>query len=356
MLNATTYVQGRRIVEKLKKRFAQLRGRRKTTYVWDRVPHYRKMWHEAARRAGLELVDLDTDVWDIRGADGTVHTRINNCYVELDDPVTLYAAGNKSVTYALLQADDLPVTAHASFSLDSIDTARRFFEANTGPFVVKPASGTGSGIGVTTHLRTFDECLKAAALASLYCATLIIERFVVGEVYRVLVLDGSALSVVRRTGLRVTGDGSKTLADLISAQHPEVWHSRHNDIDLATTLELQGLDFSAAIAAGKSVLIKTVAEHYDDNLEIRTVYNEDVTGQVCDDVIRVAERASELVRSEFCGVDMIILDSSQPLAGGNGVIGEINTTPGLHHHQGLPGSDAGHDVVDKVLSHILSKQ
>lgn len=349
----TLQIKVRRLVEKLKKMFSSYFGRKKTTYVWDRVSYYKDIWQRAANDEKLQFVALADDVWELRNSENRCVTRINNCYVELDDPVTLHIAGDKVLTYSLLAEAGIAVAPHATFTLDSLHLLREFIDTQSGPFVIKPASGTGSGIGVTTHIDGYSKCVKAAVLASLYCKTILVEQFIPGEVYRLLFVNGELVSAVRRTGLRLEGDGKSSIAQLVSAQHPEIASSWPNDLDLQATIRTQGFTESTIPPAGDRPLIKSVTESYRDNIEIRTVYTEDVTEELCSDIVEDARRTSQVLRSEFCGVDLILLDPQKPLRDGNGVVGEVNTTPGLHHHYKLSGSNTRPDAAVVVLRHIL---
>jgi len=359
MLFERKYVRAWRYLLKFQKLFKEIFGITKTTYVWNRVPYYKKLWIEAAEQCDLKLIALAEDVWEMRDSSDECVCRIVNCYVELDDPVTLHIAGDKELTYNLLTDAGLPVAEHAVYTLDTLDKLKEFTSNTTGPYVIKPASGTGSAIGVTTHLDNHDQCLQASALASIYCNRILIERFVPGEVYRLLFLEQELVSAVRRRGLSVVGDGEKSLKELVADQFPEelsgvnkdLWNS---DADLATTIGLQGLQGSSVIESGCSVLAKSVSDTTTDNVEIRTVYTEEVTDTISDAIVQQCRKACVTLRSNFCGVDLILLDPTAPLGKGNGVIGEINTTPGLHHHYNLPGSNRSEDAATTVLKTLLN--
>lgn len=354
------YVRARRIVGRISKLVERLVGRKKTLYVWDRIPYYKKMWEAAAARNNLKFEALSNEVWELTATDGR-RTRIHNCYVELDDPVTLYIAGDKTLTYALLSSDNLPVPPHAEFSIDDLTPLTLFVDRYPGPFVVKPASGTGSGLGVSTHLYTLRECLAGAALASLYGRKLLIEQFVAGEVYRLLFVEGRFVNAVRRRGVHVVGDGQSTLEQLIVkryAAEPALGRYRgwSADIDLTATTAVQQLRRDTVPRSGDDVLVKSVAGDYSSNLEVRTVYTEDVTEEVAPELIEEGRRAAAALGSQFCGVDMIAMNCRQSLARTRGVIGEINTTPGLHHHYDLESSNRGDGVVDAVLTLLMSRK
>ncbi|UCE25328.1 MAG: hypothetical protein JSU74_04595, partial [Candidatus Zixiibacteriota bacterium] len=67
-------------------------------------------------------------------------------------------------------------------------------------------------------------------------------------------------------------------------------------------------------------------------VEVRTVYNETVTDAVSDSMVKAAEKAAGIIGSRFVGVDFIVTDGSVSLEESGGIINELNTTPGLHHH------------------------
>ena len=348
----------RRAMLRLVKVFERLLGRQKTLYVWDRVPFYRDMWQQAAGRHGLELSSLGDEIWELC-RDGHCVSRINNCYVELDDPVTLHVAGDKEATFRLLERAGLPVAPHAVFTLDETDRLRDFMASCGGPYVVKPASGTGSGLGVSTHLYSQRDCMTAAALASLYDSRIIVEKFIPGEVYRFLFIGGVFTSAVCRRGVRVTGDGVNSFEQLVRRELESRgiggFRELDRDIDLKATMVAQGLSLSDVPAPGTVSLVKSVAQKYSDNQEVRTIYTDDVTTEVGSRLIADARNACVALRSDFCGVDLITTDPSRPLAESAGVIGEINTTPGLHHHYSLRGSSGGDHVVDAVMALLIRR-
>lgn len=344
-----------RILYRIRRELAQRFSKPRTLYVWQRVPYYRQLWQEACDLCGFTLVELKQDTWEVQ-RDGQQLTRINNCYLELDNPVTLDTAGNKPLTYQLLERHGLPVAAYRSFQLDDLAPMYDFIDAHSGPFVVKPGYGTGSGIGVTTHLRGRDSCRRAAVLASLHCPELLIEQHVPGEVYRLLYLGDRIIAASRRKGLWLTGDGAATLLMLYMSERPDdveaaVWQQ---DPDFIHTIELQGLSLDQVVKGGERVLVKSVSAITDSMSEVRTVYDEDAFASLAPAIIADAERAAQTLRSEFCGIDIITPDPTRSLAEAGGVIGEVNTTPGLHHHHGLH-RNAPH-IGATVLQYIVEKQ
>lgn len=303
-------------------------------YVHDRVSEYRNMWKNAAEKVGARFTTLAGSVWELELNGKT--TRILNDKLEFDDPVALEIAGMKPLVYQLFAEQGLCVPEHQVFQLKDWNRAAEFLKRHPKGCVVKPANGTSSGQGVTTHVQTEREVKAASILASLYCSELLIEPMIPGECYRLLVLDGEMIHAVRRKGPGLTGDGVSTVGNLLSIENER----RRNrgeycldiDRDCLFTLGYQGLSLESTPACGQIFLIKSVNDPRRKQVEVRTVYNETVTGLVCDALKKNAESAAKILKSRLVGVDFITPDPTVPLEKSGGVINEVNTTPGLHHH------------------------
>jgi D-alanine-D-alanine ligase-like ATP-grasp enzyme len=332
----------------------------KNIYVWKRIPMYKEIWESAATQISAQFLELGEGIWEIRW--GNQRTRISNHMVQLDDPVILDLAGNKPFCYWLMKNNDLPIPDYLTFRVNELIKARRFMEKNSGLFVIKPAIGTSAGMGVTTHIQSFQECCRAVALASLYCNEIIIERLVPGECYRFLILDGKMIHASRRSGIRVKGDGRSTISQLLQEENKRRkklygGHSlrpMHYDVDLIHTLQAQELSIEFVPKKEEHVLVKSVDCPFKTNVEVRTVYNENVTNLICPDLKGQAVKAAMLLNSKFAGVDVITHDPTVSLEKSGGVINEINTTPGLHHHYNLINNQDLSPAVH-VLGYLLRR-
>ena len=115
----------------------------------------------------------------------------------------------------------------------------------------------------------------------------------------------------------------------------------------------QELTIESVPDAGRNVLVQSAYAPLEKNVEIRTVFDEDATEQIGSELRDQAARAVQALGSSFAGVDVITLDPSLPLGKAGGVINEINTTPGLHHHYGLAGGRGGVAPAVRVLDRLL---
>jgi cyanophycin synthetase len=352
---AASLLSLQRKILKLRKLVVDWAGLSGQIYFEHRVAEYRSLWREVARSRRGTFTELAPDLWEI-AVDGQ-RVRILNHELEFDNPVTLGLAGRKTVVHRLLGAAGLAVPEHAAFSLDRLDEAGRFVKAHPRGCVIKPAGGYG-GKGVTTHVRHVREVRRAALLASLYDAELLIEAQIPGECFRLLVLDGRMVHAVCRRGPRLRADGISTVRRLLDAENARRQAASlpavEVDRDCRFTLESQGLTLDARPEKGRVLLIKSVADAGRKFREVRTVYNCAVTDLICPSIRRDAETAARLVGSDFLGVDVITPDPSVPLHESGGVINEVNTTPALHHHYDVE-REPFPEVAVLVLEALLRK-
>lgn len=326
-----------------------------TDYIWDSASPYRDLWTQTAQSAGADIEEIYEGIWLV-SKDGK-KCRIANHLVELDNPAVLKVAGNKWLTHTLLRKSGLPTPDYKAFEINQPERLREFVTLNSGMFVVKPAVGSSSGLGVTTHLKGYAECCKAAALASLYGRLILVENLVAGEIYRLLVLDGEVISASRRDGKIVVGDGASSVRDLLLRdfrRHGSKMPNLSSDRDLEAMLIAQGLGLDSVPPENQRLVVKALLDPVPKAAsEIRAAYTTNVTDLICEEIQDAAVRACAAIGSRFAGVDVICFDPTRPLADTGGVIVEVNTTPGLHHHYGLRGGSAGLDPARKVLAAVL---
>ena len=344
-----------RSVWRLIRHYRRSAGKEAVREMSTMIPFYKGIWQEAANWVNADMTELGKGVWSI--GLGNNRTVIDNFKVQIDDPVVLGIGGDKALCHRLLMQQGLPVPEHQVFDMSHLEKARQFMEKHEGSlFVIKPSRGTSGAKGISTHVRSFRECRFSSALASLYGRDIIIERFIPGESYRLLILDGKMILASRRRGLRIAGDGRSTIRALIEGENER---RRHNgtpgirpDRDFHITLRAQGLTGDSVPEAGVEVLVKGCDLSMEKGSEVPTRFTESVTGLMCNDLERVAVQAARIIGSRFAGVDIITLDPSIPLSQSKGVINEINTTPGLHHHYHLINQENPPPAV-YVLKHLL---
>jgi cyanophycin synthetase len=221
------------------------------------------------------------------------------------------------------------------------------------PLVIKPVSGN-HGRGITTNIHTLEDAIVAFHAAKEVSKTVIVERFITGDDYRLLVIDFKLVAAAKRTAAHVVGDGVSTvqqLVDLVNSDprrgygHEKVLTQiTINDLTLGI-LEDQGLTVDSVIPKGQFLKLKDTA-----NLSTGGTA-EDVTDVVHPYNIFMAERIARIIDLDICGIDIMTTDIGQPLPETGGAVLEVNAGPGFRMHlspsEGLPRNVAGH-VIDML--------
>ncbi|HEX8135722.1 MAG TPA: acetate--CoA ligase family protein, partial [Actinomycetes bacterium] len=145
---------------------------------------------------------------------GVYQQRIRATMTSRTGSLAVDLAGDKEQTNKLLAAAGLPVPRAASVRSQEEAVAAA---ARVGfPVVVKPLDGN-HGRGVQLDLRSEEEVAAAfpAAQAEARRGWVVVESYVGGNDYRVLVIGGKMVAVAERVPAHVIGDGSKTVAQLV---------------------------------------------------------------------------------------------------------------------------------------------
>jgi cyanophycin synthetase len=317
---------------------------------------YDRVWRSAAAAVGAEVQARPGGFLEIRR--GEQGTRVRGSLLPLDDPVTLELAGDKPLVHTVLAEAGLPVPEHVVIGAGDDAAAVEFIE-RAAPCVVKPAFGSGRGAGITGFVSSADEFQRARLRALRYDAQrLLVERQALGDEYRVLVLRGEALGVVRREPPHVVGDGRSTVRELVAAENARraeaagaagVW-AIDVDLDMLFALRRQGLDLSAVADAGRRVRVHAGSSQGSEReAHVVAVGDASVRG-----IVDAGRRAAAAIGSEFASVEIITPDAGADLGAAGGVILEINTTPGIAQHYLV--SDHAHiePVAELILERLLS--
>jgi cyanophycin synthetase len=218
------------------------------------------------------------------------------------------------------------------------------------PVVVKPYDGN-HGRGVFTNLNSQEEIASAYAVADEEGSGVLVERFVVGNEHRLLVVGGRMVAAARGEPAWVVGDGEHSIEDLIDLQiNTDPRRGRGEDcplnpvrLDSAARLEIarQGYEAGSVPAAGRRVLIQR-----NGNVAF------DVTDRVHPEVSHAVTLAARVVGLDVAGVDVVAEDISRPLQAQRGAIVEVNAGPGLLMHL-KPADGEPRPVGRAIVDHLF---
>ena len=261
-------------------------------------------------------------------------------------------AGDKDKTKTILGFHGVPVPAgDVTRDLDeAIEIANRI----GWPVVVKPLDAS-KGRGIVTNINNEAELRVAFEEAKRHRQLVVVERYLTGKDFRLLVINQRFVAAAERVPAHVIGDGEHTIAQLveIANQDPRrgVGHEKvltRITLDAATLrlLERRGLTAGSVPPRGELVQLKTTANLSTGGTSI------DVTDRVHPANIELAERIACLVGLDIAGIDVVAPSIETPITDNGGGIVEVNAAPGFRMHlaptEGKP-RPVGEAVVDMLF-------
>lgn len=339
--------QGLRLLE-----FAAWRDRLR--FAGLKRAYYSTLWATAAGTVGARC-----EPWNfgfLRISRGSVATIVRDSELRLDDHLTLELLGNKLLTFELLKERGLATPRHVRFSLGNLKPALDLMAETGRPIVVKPLAGTGGGNGVTTGITGVPDLVRAAIAAAGHDPDLLAEEQLEGHCYRLLYLDGILIDAIRRDPPRLTGDGRRSIAALARAETAARLQARptiamsplHLDRDARAYLKAQELAPRSILGPGQRIVVKRAVNQNS------AAENHVVMTTVHPSTVALCSKLAKDLSIRFAGFDIIARDIARPLAPANGLIGEINTTPALHHHELVASPRAPGWVAAQILDHLFS--
>ena len=261
-------------------------------------------------------------------------------------------AGDKYMTKLLLERAGIPTPRGTVVNSEeqAVEAARRL----GGAVVVKPCDAN-QGKGVSLNLHGDEEVRQAYRLASCYSSRVMVEEYIVGRHYRLLVVGGKLVAAARRLPAMVTGDGVHTIAELIEIENRNPRRGRGHarpqtrlkvDAVALAVLAKQGKTLEDRPKPGERVLLR-------ENANLSTGGSAwDVTFKVHPFNAALAERAASIIGLDIAGVDLVTPDLKLPLETGKGALIEVNAAPGLRMHL-YPSRGRGSNVARAVVDSLF---
>lgn len=220
--------------------------------------------------------------------------------------------------------------------------------------VIKPVDGN-QGRGVTVNIKNEKEAILAYNIASKINKKVIVEKYIEGKDYRVLVVNGKVCAASLRVPPFVTGDGVHSIKELIDIENmnPQRGYGHEKPltkiiVDDVTINYLKSLNLSLDYIPSKNEII-----YLRQNANLSTGGTaKDCTDIIHPDNINYAIRAAEAVGLDIAGVDICTKDISKPISLNNGAVIEVNASPGLRMHTN-PNSGKSRNVAADIIDYLF---
>jgi len=306
---------------------------------------------DAATERKIPFIRL-TDGNLVQLGHGARQRRIWTAETEHTSAIAEGIASDKDLTNRLLASCGVPVPEGQMAG--SAEEAWEAAEDIGLPVVVKPYDGN-HGRGVSVNLSTRADVEAAYRLASRKgeSKNVLVESFIRGNEHRLLVVGKRLVAAAAGESLWVTGDGRSNIIELVDSQintDPRRGSSEdaplnaiapEHGAEIILELQRQGLTAHSVPAEGAKVLIQP-----NGNVAY------DVTDQVHPETAALATLAARVVGLDIAGIDLVVDDIAQPLAGQGGAIIEVNASPGLLAHL-KPANGGPRPVGAAIVTHLF---
>ncbi|MFT7324641.1 MAG: cyanophycin synthetase [Rhodoferax sp.] len=290
----------------------------------------------------------------IRFGWGSRQRRIQAAEIDATSAIAEAIAQDKQLTKKLLAAAGVPVPNGREAT--SVEDAWAAASEIGLPVVIKPKDGN-QGKGVTVNITSREQLEAAYATALAFGDEILVERFMPGHDFRLLVIGDKMVAAARREPPHVVGDGTLSIRQLVdqvnsdprrgSGHATSLTRIRFDDIALAC-LANKGLGAETVLPLGQRVTLRQNA-----NLSTGGTAT-DVTDDVHPAVAARAVAAARMVGLDICGVDMVCDSIHHPLEEKGGGVVEVNAAPGLRMHIS-PSYGKGRPVGEAIIASLFGE-
>ena len=288
------------------------------------------------------LIQLGAGVNQMR-FQATITCKTSNIAVDI--------ACNKEQTKKMLSDASIPV-ASGDICYDEEDLQETIDDIGY-PIVIKPLDGN-HGKGASINVTNWEDAVEGLHYAKKHSRRVIVEKFITGFDFRVLVINNEVIAAAQRVPAHVIGDGIHTIQELVDETNkdPRRGYGHENvlteitiDRDSEELIAKSGNTLSTVLSKGETFYLKSTANLSTGGTSV------DVTDLMHPENVFIAERISRVIGLDICGIDIMAANLTQSLKENGGVVLEVNAAPGFRMHlapsEGLPRNVAA-PVIDML--------
>ena len=258
-------------------------------------------------------------------------------------------ACDKSMTKLLLSKAGIPVPF--GLTVSSPAEAVEAWRLVGRPVAIKPSDGN-QGKGVSLNLDSPAEVEAAFKLALRFGSKVIVEEYIEGKHYRLLVVGDRLVAAAERIPAHVVGDGVHTIQELVAIANCDPLRGEKHEKPL-TRIQLDDLSDTVLKKQGyspESTPSQGILVYLRDSANLSTGGTAfDVTDDVHHSIRSLAVRVARIVGLDIAGIDMVLQDIGEPLALGSVI--EVNAAPGIRMHL-YPSQGQSRDVAGAIVDMI----
>jgi cyanophycin synthetase len=305
----------------------------------------------AASARGIPFYRLDGESL-VQLGQGRYQRRIRGATTDRTSAIASSVATDKQLTKQLLRNGGIPVPNGRLVS-DAKDACRAACEIGW-PVVVKPCD-TDYGDGVSIRLTSIEEVREAFANAKAWSNEVLVESYVPGTLFRLLIIDNRLVGAVRRESPYVIGDGHRTIRELVEEANHEPYREEYYPSPLKTLLTRtsnvepfarDGRLNDTVVEQGRTIALRRDIFLRSGGTQL------DRTADVHPEIARLATDATRIIGLDIAGLDVLVSDISQVPNERNFVVLEVNPEPAIILHMSplcQPARSVGAAIVESLF-------
>jgi glutathione synthase/RimK-type ligase-like ATP-grasp enzyme len=279
---------------------------------------------KAARELGLEVDIISTAYSYCVISNGKKVLHVYHNATSITDVATRKVTHNKYLSQNIFKTHGIPVPDAKIFSSADEERILHYVDQHK-PVVIKPIKGSRS-VGVTVDPQNAEEVSRAIAL--IQNDKVMVEQFIPGDSYRVLIYQGEIIDILCWLPPSVVGNGLDSLFDLVETKND--YYRRNNLYTIQIDFDYlghQGVDMGFVPEKGQKISLHPSHEHYVGGEPVR------ISSQaIHPDNAAMFIKAAKVSGLALAGLDFISEDLGIAYGKNGAAVNEINSNPEVWPH------------------------
>lgn len=310
----------------------------------DYTRDYLKIYTKAAKKLGLKYTITNSYIYEIFHKSKSI--RFYQATSDVNDSIAHAMTDRKNHTNLFLKSRGIPVFPHKGFYNEPSSDIIKFAKKIGFPVIIKPIKGYG-GEGIIANIQNVSQLKNAIKTIKKYYKFVLIEKFYSGYDHRILICNNKILAVTKRFPAKVTGDGSKTIQELIKQKNTKLPYPITIGQEVLHKLKSQNQTVNSIPKNNQIIYLRDRANAAlggtTNNLDINTVHP---------DYIKACLKAMNELDLTFAGIDFMTTDITKSYKKTGGAITEVNDNPGIGMHS-RSADNPINDIAEQVLINLF---
>ncbi|XOU94728.1 MAG: hypothetical protein ACNFW9_01540 [Candidatus Kerfeldbacteria bacterium] len=311
----------------------------------DYTRDYLKIYTKAAKKLDLKYTITNSYIYEIFYKSKSI--RFYQATPDVNDSIAHAMTDRKNHTNLFLKSRDVPVFPHKGFYNEPNSDIIKFAKKIGFPVIIKPIKGYG-GEGIIADIQNVSQLKNAIKKIKKYYKFILIEKFYSGYDHRILICKNKVLAVTKRFPAKITGDGKKTIKELIKLKNRKLPHPITIGQEVLHKLKAQQLTINSIPKDDEKIYLRDRANAHlggtTYNLDIKTVHP---------DYIKACLKAMKELDMVFAGFDFMTTDITKSYKKTGGAITEVNDNPGIYM-QSRSAENPINNIAEQVLINLFN--